>query len=118
MFYSPPYLDVEDFNYKEIGNLINSTFADIIWVGLGAPKQEIFTHRLLPHLNKGVVIAVGAAFNFFSGIDEYKRAPIIMRKYHLEWLFRSFQEPRKIIKRQLMCLIYLPIIIFQEIINK
>jgi UDP-N-acetyl-D-mannosaminuronic acid transferase (WecB/TagA/CpsF family) len=40
-------------------------------------------HHLLPHINKGLMIGVGAAFNFYSGLDEYKRAPYLMKKYHL-----------------------------------
>ena len=40
-------------------------------------------HHLLPHINKGLMIGVGAAFNFYSGLDEYKKAPAIIKNYHL-----------------------------------
>ena len=113
-FYSPPFLSADSFDYVAIAALINKQNPDIIWIGLGAPKQEIFMHHLLPHINKGLMIGVGAAFNFYSGLDEYKRAPYLMKKYHLEWLFRAFQEPKRIIKRQLKNLLYLPLIIFNE----
>ena len=65
-------------------------FTDIIWVALGAPKQEIFMNRLKPHLKKGVAIAIGAAFNFYSGMaDAPQRCPEWMRKCHLEFVHRS-----------------------------
>lgn len=117
-FYSPPFLPVDKFNYKEIASNINKSKPDIIWIGLGAPKQEIFMHNLLPFLDKGLMIGVGAAFNFYSGLNQYKRAPELMKRLHLEWLFRAFQEPNRIIKRQLKCLCYLPIIYLNEIYHK
>ena len=80
---------------------------DIIWVGLGAPKQEKVIHILFDKLDKGVLVGVGAAFNFFSGIDSFKRAPATYRRLHLEWLFRLFQEPKRIASRQLRNLKYL-----------
>ena len=78
-----PFLNVEDFDYLKISKLINQNKPDIIWIGLGAPKQEIFMSKLLPHIDSGLMIGVGAAFNFYSGLDEYKRAPYLMKKYHL-----------------------------------
>ena len=113
-FYSPPYLSADNFDYVAIATLINNQNPDIIWIGLGAPKQEIFMNHLLPHINKGLMIGVGAAFNFYSELDEYKRAPDFMVNLHLEWLFRAFQEPKRIIKRQLKNILYLPLIIFNE----
>ena len=117
-FYSPPFLTADSFDYLAIAALINKQNPDIIWIGLGAPKQEIFMHHLLPHINKGLMIGVGAAFNFYSGLNEYKRAPDFMINLHLEWLFRAFQEPKRIIKRQLKNLLYLPLIIFNELNTK
>jgi N-acetylglucosaminyldiphosphoundecaprenol N-acetyl-beta-D-mannosaminyltransferase len=117
-FYSPPFLPVDKFDYQFIANLINKQKPDIIWIGLGAPKQEIFMSNLLPYLDRGLMIAVGAAFNFYSGLDKFKQAPDIMKKYHVIWLFRAFQEPKRIIKRQLRSLFYLPLIYFKEIITK
>lgn len=114
-FYSPPFLSADSFDYVAIAALINKQNPDIIWIGLGAPKQEIFMHHLLPHINKGLMVGVGAAFNFYSGLDEYKRAPDFMVNLHLEWLFRAFQEPKRIIKRQLKNILYLPLIIFTEL---
>ena len=93
-----PFCAVEDFDYEAIGRYVNEQQPDIIWVALGAPKQEMFMNRLLPHLEKGVMLGVGAVFNFYSGAGE-KRAPSWMVRSHLEWLYRIFQSPRKQLAR-------------------
>lgn len=117
-FYSPPFLDVNDFNYKEIADRINKAEPEIIWVGLGAPKQEIFMHKLLPYIDSGIMIGVGAAFNFYSGNKSLKRAPGFFRKYNLEWLYRALQEPKRIIPRQIRSAYYLPQIFFSDFIQR
>ena len=104
-----PYCKAEEFDYEGIARMINDDAPDIIWVSLGAPKQEEFMRRLCPHLNKGVMVGIGAVFNFFSGLDDVpKRAPKLMIKLHLEWLDRIFREPRKQIKRCALILKVLP----------
>lgn len=108
-----PFCDVEDFDYEGIGRMIAEDGADIIWVALGAPKQERFMHRLLPHLEHGVLIAVGAAFKFYSGL-EVKRAPDWMVKHHIEFLHRIAKEPRKQLRRCGHILTSLPPILWSE----
>jgi N-acetylglucosaminyldiphosphoundecaprenol N-acetyl-beta-D-mannosaminyltransferase len=93
-FYELPYLDVEDFDYPAIAEIVNRDNPDIIWVALGAPKQEIFMNKLNPYLKRGVQIAVGAAFKFYSGLEE-KRAPSWMRRTKLEFLYRIYADPKK-----------------------
>lgn len=116
-FYCPPFLNVKDFNYIKISKLINKNKPDIIWIGLGAPKQEVFMSKLLPHIHGGLLIGVGAAFNFYSGYKNYKRAPKILRKLKLEWLYRIFSEPRKTLPRILRNIFYLPLILVNELFN-
>ena len=95
-----PFCTVDQFDYKDIAEIIAQDGADIIWVALGAPKQEIFMNRLQPHLTHGVQIAIGAAFNFYSGLsDAPQRCPAWMRKLHLEFVHRIFKEPKKQIRR-------------------
>lgn len=93
-FYELPYCDVEDFDYPAIAEMVNRDNSDIIWVALGAPKQEVFMSKLKPYLKRGVMIAVGAAFKFYSGHEE-KRAPEWMRKCRLEFLYRVYADPKK-----------------------
>ena len=95
-----PFCTVDGFDYKSIAEMIEQDGADIIWVALGAPKQEIFMSRLQPHLKKGVMIAIGAAFNFYCGLaDAPQRCPAWMRRLHLEFVHRIFKEPKKQIRR-------------------
>ena len=114
-FYRPPFLNVEDFDYLKISKLINQNKPDIIWIGLGAPKQEIFMSKLLPYIDSGLMIGVGAAFNFYSGYNNYKRAPIFFRRHKIEWLYRLTNEPKKIFPRVFRNIIYLPIILINEL---
>lgn len=95
-----PFRKVEEFDYQGIADMINADAPDIIWVSLGAPKQENFMSRLQPYLKRGVMFGFGAIFNFYSGLDNApKRAPQWMINLHLEWLDRIFKEPKKQIKR-------------------
>ena len=94
LFHELPYLKAHEFDFPTIAKMIEEDGADIIWIALGAPKQEIFMYHLLPHLKKGVMIAVGAAFKFHSGVDT-NRAPEWMVKHHLEFVHRLITEPRK-----------------------
>lgn len=99
-FYAPPFCKVEEFVYPAIAEMINNDNPDIIWVALGAPKQENFMHRLQPYLKRGVMIGVGAVFNYFCGIENaIRRAPQWVVNLRLEFAYRMFAEPRKQIKR-------------------
>lgn len=113
-FESLPFRAVNDFDYKEIANKINEQKPDIIWVSLGAPKQEYFMANLLPYLKKGVLFGVGAAFNFSAKSGPVKRAPKWMLKFRLEWLYRALEEPRKNIPRYWNFIKILPSLIYQE----
>lgn len=93
-FIELPFRHYRDFDYPAIARLIEEDGADIVWVALGAPKQEFFMSMLKPHLRHGIMIAVGAAFKFFSSLDS-KRAPQWMVRNHLEFIHRLYQEPRK-----------------------
>lgn len=112
-FIELPFRKVEEFDYPGIADMIEKDGAEIIWVALGAPKQEIFMSMLKPYLKNGVMIAVGAAFKFFSGV-EAKRAPEWMVKMHLEFVYRIFKEPRKQIRRCWGIVSTLPKILWQE----
>lgn len=112
-----PFRAVEDFDYPAIARMIEQDGADIVWVALGAPKQEYFMHRLRPHLSHGVMIAVGAAFKFYSGLAE-RRAPEWMVRAHMEFLFRIAQDPRKQLRRCSNIVTSLPRLLFNELRNR
>ena len=112
-FYELPFRSVDQFDYQGIAKEVNADGADIIWVALGAPKQEMFMNKLKPYLNRGIMIAVGAAFKFYSGLEE-KRAPGWMVRHHLEFIYRIFSEPKKQLKRCWWIVITLPGLLFGE----
>lgn len=112
-FIEPPFRKVDEFNYPKIAKVIEEDGADIIWVALGAPKQEYFMSKLKPYLNHGVMIAVGAAFKFFSDVDS-SRAPQWMVKNHMEFVDRLGKEPKKQFHRCFDIIRMLPILLFKE----
>ena len=112
-FIELPFCKVEDFDYLSISERINGCSPDIIWLSLGAPKQEQFAQRLCKYLNRGLVIPVGAVFKFRSGSGE-KRAPSWMIRCHLEFVYRLFSDPKKQIKRCMAILSSLPDIFYKE----
>ena len=114
-FFAPPFCKVEEFDYPSIAEMINKDNPDIVWVALGAPKQENFMYRLQPMLNRGVMIGVGAVFNFYCGLENTpKRAPQWMVKSHLEFVYRIFSEPKKQLKRCKDILLTLPNVYKEE----
>ena len=95
--HSPPYRDLTEAEDQEIIQEINTLAPDFIWVGLGAPKQEIWMYNHRNAFNKGLMMGVGAAFDFHAGT--LKRAPLWMQRSGLEWFYRLVKEPRRLWKR-------------------
>lgn len=118
LFYELPFKNVNEFKYSKIAKKVNQENPDFIWVSLGAPKQEIFAHNLQKHIEKGFIVSVGAAFDFYSGLGHINRSPKILRHLKLEWLYRVFKQPTKTLKRLKAELFYMPIIILREILKK
>lgn len=112
-FIELPFCKVGEFDYPAIAKMIEDDGADIVWVALGAPKQEFFMSMLKPHLSHGVMIAVGAAFKFFSGVDT-KRAPQWMVRHHLEFIHRISKEPQKQLTRCFHIIRTLPEMLYKE----
>lgn len=94
---SPPFGKDFKFRDEDITAKINGFDPDIIFIGLGAPKQEIWSYLNTKKINCVNFVSIGAAFNFFTGLE--KRAPLILRKYGFEWFFRLLITPKKIYKR-------------------
>jgi N-acetylglucosaminyldiphosphoundecaprenol N-acetyl-beta-D-mannosaminyltransferase len=78
---------------------INRLSPDFIWVGLGTPKQQDWIHRHKPLIQRGVLFAVGFAFDVNAGMK--KDAPHAMQRLGLTWLFRALSEPRRLLARYL-----------------
>jgi len=112
-FHALPFLSVDDFDYPSIARMIDEDQSDVIWIALGAPKQDYFMMRLKPYLKRGVMIGVGAAFNFYSGCGE-RRAPSWITRMHLEFVYRIFQSPKKQLSRCWGILNTLPGMVWRE----
>ena len=96
-YYSPPFRQLIPEEDEAIVAQINAASPDLVWVGLGMPKQELWMAEHAPRLDAPVVLAVGAAFDFHSGVK--RQAPRWMQKSGLEWLFRLSQEPGRLWRR-------------------
>jgi N-acetylglucosaminyldiphosphoundecaprenol N-acetyl-beta-D-mannosaminyltransferase len=97
--YSPPFRALSDEEDDAVVDEINRSKADVVWVGIGQPKQEMWMARMRERLSAPVLIGVGAAFDFHAGL--VPQAPDQLQRLGLEWAFRLAQEPRRLWKRYL-----------------
>jgi N-acetylglucosaminyldiphosphoundecaprenol N-acetyl-beta-D-mannosaminyltransferase len=95
----PPQQSLEDFDFDSLATQLAALSPDIVWVGLGTPKQDFVAHELASRLDS-TIVAVGAAFDFYSGTK--KQAPRWIQATYLEWLFRLLSEPKRLWKRYLI----------------
>lgn len=95
--YAPDFLKVGEQEKGEVIEKINQCQPDIIWVGLGSPKQDYWMANHRSQLKVPVMVGVGAAFDFHAGVK--KQAPIWMQKSGLEWFFRLCSEPTRLWRR-------------------
>lgn len=98
--FSPPFRELTKEEDEALVDRIHQAAPDVLWVGLGAPKQERWMHEHRGRLQVSVLLGVGAAFDLNSG--RLRQAPPWMRERGLEWLFRLAIEPRRLWKRYLV----------------
>jgi N-acetylglucosaminyldiphosphoundecaprenol N-acetyl-beta-D-mannosaminyltransferase len=97
--FSPPFREMTAEEEDELVRQINDARADVLWVGIGVPKQELWMARMRERLDVPVICAVGAAFDFHAG--RISQAPTWMQERGLEWIYRIAQEPRRLLPRYL-----------------
>lgn len=97
--WSPPFGDMAGAVLDEINERITSAAPDIVWVGLGAPKQDMVAANIFERTGL-TSVGVGAAFDFVAGT--VREAPRWMQRLGLEWLFRFGTEPRRLWRRYLV----------------
>jgi N-acetylglucosaminyldiphosphoundecaprenol N-acetyl-beta-D-mannosaminyltransferase len=97
--YSPPYRELSEEEENDVAVEINRSRADVVWVGVGQPKQEQWMARMRERLDAPVLVGVGAAFDFHAGL--IPQAPDSMQRLGLEWAFRLALEPRRLWRRYL-----------------
>jgi N-acetylglucosaminyldiphosphoundecaprenol N-acetyl-beta-D-mannosaminyltransferase len=98
--YSPPFRPLTLQEDQEATRMINDARPDVLWVGLGCPKQEKWAFAHLSTLNVPVIAAVGQAFDIYA--NRVGQAPAWMRNNGLEWLYRLATNPRRLWKRYLV----------------
>lgn len=98
--WSPPFGEWPTDENQRIFDAIRETRANLIWVGLGCPKQEHWIARHKDQLPPGVYFGIGAAFAFHAG--EVAQAPPFLQKRGLEWAYRLAREPQRLFKRYLV----------------
>lgn len=98
--WAPPYRPLTEAEEQEVADRINAARPDIVWVGIGTPKQDFWVAQFRSRLQAAVLIPVGAAFNFHAGT--VRQAPVWMQRAGLEWLFRLGMEPRRLWRRYLL----------------
>ena len=97
--YCPPFRELTPEEDEAAVEAINRSRPDIVWVGLGAPKQEKWMAEHAMCIDATAMIGVGAAFDFHTG--NVKWAPWIVRKTGMEWAYRLACEPRRMWRRNL-----------------
>jgi N-acetylglucosaminyldiphosphoundecaprenol N-acetyl-beta-D-mannosaminyltransferase len=96
--YSPPFKpEFSDDDVEAMIDAISAARADVLWVGMTAPKQELWIHRVRPRLDVRFSAAIGAVFDFYTG--RIKRSRPVYQRLGVEWLPRLLQEPRRLWRR-------------------
>ena len=98
--YTPPFRDLTPEEESEVAAQIQACEADIVWVGISSPRQDLWMKDHVGRLSAPVLIGVGAAFDFLSG--HKRQAPRWIQRSGFEWLFRLVQEPRRLWRRYLL----------------
>ncbi|MGH2892893.1 MAG: WecB/TagA/CpsF family glycosyltransferase [Solirubrobacteraceae bacterium] len=95
--YSPPHRPLTDEEREAVIKEINGSRADVVWVGIGVPKQEKWMAEMRDELEAPVLVGVGAAFDFHAGL--VRQAPTWIQESGLEWAYRLAHEPRRLWRR-------------------
>jgi N-acetylglucosaminyldiphosphoundecaprenol N-acetyl-beta-D-mannosaminyltransferase len=98
--FSPPFRALTKEEDDEVVSIINDARPDVLWIGLGCPKQERWAYEHRSRLNVPIIASVGQAFDLYSG--RASKAPTWMRNNGLEWLFRLITNPRRLWRRYLI----------------
>jgi N-acetylglucosaminyldiphosphoundecaprenol N-acetyl-beta-D-mannosaminyltransferase len=111
--YSPPFgFEHDDAENQRILELVEKASPDVLVVGLGAPKQELWTYRFRSRIQAKVALCVGATIDFIAGTKV--RAPNWMRRSGLEWVHRAVTEPRRLGRRYAEHAIMFPALVARE----
>ncbi len=111
--YCPPFGELSIEEEYQVVELINSSGADVVWVGISSPKQERWMAKQRQSLHAPVLIGVGAAFDFLSGAKP--QAPRWVQRSGFEWLYRFIREPRRLWRRYIQYPLFIVLIVAQRL---
>lgn len=115
--YSPPFgFETDQEESARILAMVNSSAADVLVFGVGAPKQEIWIHRHASAMKVKATLCVGATIDFLA--EEKKRAPEWVQSIGFEWMYRLLSEPRRLWKRYFHDLMVFPGLVVKEYFRK
>ena len=114
-FLAPPFITPSPEVLRGWANEINQSGADLVWLSLGSPKQDIVAAELSKFCD-AKIIAIGAALDFISGSKA--EAPAFIQNLHLEWLFRLLHEPKRLWKRYSIGNVFFLMLVVKDLINK
>jgi N-acetylglucosaminyldiphosphoundecaprenol N-acetyl-beta-D-mannosaminyltransferase len=117
--YSPPFIDLTEYDYLSIAKMVNDSGADLVWISMTAPKQDYFTIKLEPLLDNKVIIGVGAAFRYSLGL--YKIPNGFAQKVGLTGFFmrkKSWKQFVWYVKHSFILINFSAQIIFRRITGK
>lgn len=110
--YSPPFRALTDAEDAEVVREITESGADVLWVGMSSPKQDVWMAKHVDRL-QCTMVGVGAAFDFHAGT--VRRAPLWMQRSGFEWAFRLMLEPKRLWRRYL---VQAPKFVFRLLVSK
>ncbi len=110
--YCPPFRPLSQKEDVQVVEMINATKPDIVWVGLGAPKQEKWMAAHQGKIQAAAMIGVGAAFDFHS--HNKKWAPVWFRRMGCEWMFRLLVEPKRMWRRNVNNILFVALVLGQR----
>jgi len=113
--FSPPFRDLSEAEIESMLGNIRKAKPHLVWVGLGAPKQECWMMDYVERLKPAFLLGVGAAFDFNAGMK--KRAPLSVRKLGFEWLYRLLQEPGRLSGRYFKTNIIFLYLVIKSFVN-
>jgi N-acetylglucosaminyldiphosphoundecaprenol N-acetyl-beta-D-mannosaminyltransferase len=115
--------DFHDIKFFEDGNLLSQELAeinalkpDLIWIGIGSPKQDFLMRSHTPHLKHGVMLGVGGVFDYLSG--DVKKSPEWVKKIGMRWLWRLAKEPKRLSGKYAMTFKIFITLFFQKLFSR
>jgi N-acetylglucosaminyldiphosphoundecaprenol N-acetyl-beta-D-mannosaminyltransferase len=103
--HTPPFRDLTGREEQCLVQEINSLRPDIIWVGIGTPRQDLWMHRMLPRLDTRLMFGVGAAFDFHTG--RVRACAPWIKRAGFHWLHRLLQDPKRLWRRNVFNMAFL-----------